>query len=339
MENGAGFADMRAGLEFQQRLAGMSEENLITAFDEIDRLDLSSEERQALESMLLDSLIKVDPEYALNRFSDKITSDSSGVGWQLSSALRDWAKTDLAGATAWFDRQIADGNFESKTLDGKSEMRTQFEGALMESLLATDFEAASRRLATIPEDQRREVLEQIPFSELSSEVQQAYATLVRELIPQDERAGSFAHIAAQLVNESGYDEVTAFLDAVHATPAERASSAQQTAESRMELLGREGEVTRQDVDHLRQWLSLQAPEKTDTITGKALAEAAQDDGKFKFAEASQLVLQYQQSSGNDDVLVAFLQSYAARSNLEQAQSLANKIMDDKLRAEILKQLE
>lgn len=338
MENGGGRSDLRAGLNFQQELAGMTQQEMIAALDEIAALDLSAEARESLESLILAPLIREDPQLALERFADRIDSESSAIGWQLSTALRDWAKKDLAGATAWFDRQIAEGKFDSKTLDGRSEERTRFEAALMQSLLSSDPNAAGQRLANIPEDQRREVLEQIAFPELGPQDQQTYAALVRQLVPQDERAGSFAHIASELADDSGYGKVTSFLDAVQATPAERSAAAMQTAESRLQSLGMEGNVSRADVDSLREWLTRQAPGEVDSITGKAIAEAAQEQGKFKFAEASQLVLQYHQSSGNDDVLVAFLQSYSARSNLEEAIHMADLISDTKRRAEILNQL-
>ena len=338
MENGGGRSDLRAGLNFQQELAGMTQEEMTAALDEIAALDLSDEARESLESLILAPLIRENPQLALEKFGDRIGSESSSIGWQLSAALRDWAKQDLAGATAWFDRQIADGKFDSKTLDGRSEERTRFEAALMQSLLTSDPNAAGQRLANIPEDQRREVLEQIAFPELGPQDQRTYAELVRQLVPQDERAGSFAHIASELVDDSGYGKVSSFLDAVQATPAERAAAAMQTAESRMQSLGMEGNVGRADVDSLREWLTRQAPGEVDSITGKAIAEAAQEQGKFKFTEASQLVLDYHRSSGNDDVLVAFLQSYSARSNLEEAIYMAELISDKKRRAEILNQL-
>ncbi len=337
LESG-GMSDLRAGVSFQQELTGMTKEEMIVALDEIAGLDLSDDAREALESLILAPLIREDPKFALERFAERINSESSAISWQLSTALSDWAKQDLAAATAWMDRQIADGRFDSKTLDGRSKERTRFESALMQSLLATDPEAAARRLAAIPEDERREVLEQIAFPELGPGDQKAYAELVRQLVPQDERAGSFAHIASELVDDSGYAKVSSFLDAVHATPDERVASARQTAESRLQSLGSEREVNRADVDSLREWLTLQAPGQVDTITGKALAEAAQADGEFGFEEASQLALHYQNSSSNDDVLVAFLKSYSARSNLEQAIQLADQISDQERRQEILNQL-
>lgn len=337
-QKSGGTSDMRALMNFQQQLAGMSKREMTAALDAIGGLDISPAARELLESMILDPLIQQDPEYALERFANRIESDPSGLGWQLSSALGEWAKKDLAAATAWFDRRIADGNFESKSLDGKSEMRAQFEAALLGSLLAADSAAAGRRLAAMPEDQRREILEQLSFTELRPQDQTIYADLIRQLVPADERAGSFAHIASQLVDGTDYAKVTSFLAAVHATAEERAATAKQTAESQLESLGERGSVTRQDVDGLRAWLDQQAPGLTDSITGKALAEAAQERGKFKYSEAARLALQYRQSSGNDDILVSFLESYSAHSNLAEAKHLADMISDDRRREEILKQL-
>ena len=112
----------------------------------------------------------------------------------------------------------------------------------------------------------------------------------------------------------------------------------QTAESRLELLALNSEVTRKSIDPLRDWLSRQAPQEVNSIIGKSLAEAAQDDGEFNFAKASQLALHYQQSGGGDEVLVAFLKSYAARSNLQEALQLADRIADPQRRAAILDHL-
>lgn len=333
----AGLEEME-DTELEGQIDGMTQAEILAALEEVAALE-AGDSRDELESMLLDSLISQDPALALNRYADRIASDADGVGWQLATALGAWAKKDLAAATAWFDKQIAAGTFDSKTLDGKSEMRIQFESALMESLLISDPTAAGQRLSALPEDERREVLEQLPFEELGSNGQKSYAELVRHLVPADEREGSFAHIASQLVSDAGYSDVSSFLDGVNASPAERAAAAIETAETHFESLADEGKVTRADVEALRAWLERQAPGKVDSITGRALAEAAQDGGNFNFEEASRLVLDYQKSSGSDDMLVAFLKSYSARSNLNEARELVNKIQDPQRRANLAKELD
>ena len=155
-----------------------------------------------------------------------------GIAWSGVQTARS-AKVKL-------DKQIAAGKFESRSLDGRSEMRTMFEAGVLENLISSDLEAAGRRLLALPEDQRREVLEQLSFSELGPDARRDYATLVRQLVPSDERPGSFANIATQLVEDGGYQKVSAFLDAVEATAEERAVSARQAAATQLELLGEEG---------------------------------------------------------------------------------------------------
>jgi hypothetical protein len=338
VQQGGETAQLRAMIELQQRLKQMTREELIAALDEVEGLGLSADDRSALLGLILESMIKLDPQYALARFVDEIEADSNGVGWQLASAFGQWAKMDRAGATAWFDQQIAAGKFESRTLDGRSEMRAKFESEEIAMLISSDLDAAGQRLLALPEDQRRGVLEQLEFAELTPDQQRAYANLVRNVVPEDERAGSFANIASQLAEAGTYQSVSSFLDSVQATPGERAVSAKQAVTTHLETLGQSGEINRQAVDEMRRWLDQQAPGQTDSITGKALAEAAQDGGEFDFEEAAGLVTDYRKSSGSDDVLISFLEGYSAHSNLEEAIHLADLIKDPERRAAILNEL-
>lgn len=321
-----------------ERVATMTTDEMLATLGEIAAMKLSAAEREKLESILVGALISEDPQLALQYFADWLSSDSDGVTWQLPGALRLWAEDDPAAATAWLDRQIAEGKLDSTSLEERSEMRLQFEGALLGFLLAADPEAAALRLAALPGEQRREVLQHIPFGALSAAAQATYAQLVRGLVPESERDGTFAHVAAELVDSWELSEVGKFLDSVHATPRERAAAASDAANAHLEILAAEGPVTAAEADTLRKWLAGQAPGLTDSMTGKALAEAAQERGKFSFSEATALVLHYQQSSGSDDVLVAFLQTYSARSNFEEARYLADRITDATRREEILNTL-
>lgn len=333
-----GVGDARAAIAMKKRLSAMSTDELLAALAEVASLGLDPEQRAELEEMLVEPLIAKDPELALKTFASRLQDDDDGVAWQLSSAFGEWLKKDRGAALAWFDSQITAGLFESKSLDGQSQARLEFEAALLGNLLGSDLALAGQRIAALPEDQRREALEQIPFTELSPQAQRDYAALVRDLIPQDERDGSFTHVISSLVPDGGYEKVDAFLDSIQATPEERAVSAREAANSRLQTIAEDRAVTRDDVETMRQWLDQQAPGTKDRVTGEALADAAQDGGEFSFAEASKLALQYNRSSGNDDVLVAFLESFAARSNLEAALPLVDKISDPKRRQEILEKL-
>jgi hypothetical protein len=339
-EEGGGAADdLRAMADIQSRISAMSRDELIAALAEIASLDMDAEEKASLEEMLMEPLIEKDPQYALEKYADRIKDDDDSVGWQLSSALTGWAKKDPAAATRWMDSQIAAGLFDSKSLDGHSQTRMEFEAALVGQLLGSDPAAAQNRIAALPEDQRREALEQISFSELSPAEQKLYAEMIRGFVPQDERAGSFTHVISELIPDGGYDRVSSFLDDIQATPEEREVSAREAANAQLEEIATDRAVTRADVDAMRQWLESEAPGTVDRVTGEALGDAAQEEGEFGFEQASALALEYQRKSGNDEVLVSFLESFAARSNLEQALHLADKITDPKRRQEIIESLQ
>lgn len=338
MQNSDGISDLREALEIQQKISNMSRDEIIAALDEISGLDLKSEARALLEETLVGPLVELDPEYALKTFASRIPRDDDGIGWQLSAALEMWAGKDVQSASAWFDQQIAAGLFDSKTLDGRSQTRIEFEAAMTGALLTQDPQRAGRRISELPEDQRREALEQIDFTGLSPSAQAAYASLVRQLVPEDERAGSFSHVVSQLVPEGGYEKVAGFLDQIRATPDEREVSAKEAANARIGEISGDRIVTREDVDAMRKWLEQQAPGSADTVTGEALANAAQDGGEFGFDDASKLALDYHKSTGNDEVLVAFLESYAARSNLDEALPLAENIKDPNVREKVLARL-
>ena len=335
MRDGRHPAEVTALPELRRRLDAMTSSEIAAALNEIHSLALDEEERILLEAMLVEPLIEKDPALLLTRFADRIGNDEDGVGRNLSWAMASWVGRDVADATAWFDGQIAAGAFEGKSLDGRSQARLEFEAVLVASLLEMDFEAAGRRIEALPEDQRREALEQISFSEISATARANYARLVRGLVPEDERAGSFAEVISDLVAEGGYAGVERFLDDIRAKPEERLISARKAANARLHEIAQDRVPTSQDIDTMRAWVEKQAPGSVDRITGEAIAEATQDGGGFDFEEASRLVLEYHRKSSTDDVLVEFLERFAARSNLEQALPLVRQIRDPELREEIL----
>lgn len=339
MQQSGGMGDMRTMIRLQQRLQSMSKEELVAALDEIAALDLPAESRAMLEQMLIGPLVTKDPEFALTRYIDRLHDGSGTMAWRLSNAMQEWAEKAPASATAWFDQQIEAGKFDSKSLDGKSRSHNQFEGALINVLLVSDPDAASRRLGALPEDQRAEVLGQYSFQQLKEENQLAFATLVRGQVPEKDQAKTLADQASRLVDDDGYAKVTGFLERIAATPAERTACVEQAAESRIQSISYQKKITREDLDAMREWTQSQAPDSTDSITGKALANSLRNGRKMDFSEASELALHYHEASGNDDVLSSFLDGSSSRQNKEQARVLAAKITDATRREEILKKLQ
>ncbi len=338
MRQSGGGGDMRTMMRFHQRLQAMSKEELVTALDEIAALDLPAETRNMMEQAILGPLVEKDPELALTKFVDRVQENDSSLSWQLSTAMQQWAKKDPTAAIAWFDQQIAAGKFDSKSLDGKSSARLHFEGNLIHVLLSSDPDAAGRRLASLPADQRDEALSQFSRQPLEEKDQLAFANLVRNQVPEKEQTRTLAQQASRLVSDEGYSKVTEFLDRILATPAERTASVEQAAENRIQSISFRKKITREDLDSMREWVTAQAPEKTGAVTGKVLADASQNGRKMEFSEAAELAVQYNDTSGNDNVLSAFLDGWPARQNKEQARLLAEKISDVKRREEILKKL-
>jgi len=339
MQQGGEMGNMRVRLRLQQCVQEMSREQLIAALDDITSLGLPAESRAMLERMLIGPLIEKDPELALACFSDRLQDERGGIAWQLASALQAWAKKDIAKASAWFDEQIAAGKFDSKALDGKSQTRIQFEQLLMGVLLTTDPAAVGQRLAALPPDQRADVMRQLAnANSLKEQDQLAFAKLVRDQLPATEQARIISEVTSNLAR-GGYAKVSEYLTRIEATPAERSAAVEQAAVS---LIGYPNDkpITRENFEALRNWVGSQAPEKTDHITGVALGQASQG-GKYKleFAAAAELAVQYSQTSGTDEVLGTFLESWPARNHKEQARVLAAQITDEKRRADILRNLQ
>lgn len=324
---------------FHDRVGAMSGNELVEALVGIDDLDLPDEEKEALRDMLLDPLIEKDPRLALEKFSGKIKGDPDGIGYALSSALAGWAKQDLNAATAWLDQQISAGTFESAALDGRNDMLLDYEAAIVGELLAANPEEARRRLTALPEIQRAEALQRIAFSDLEGSAPVAYADMIRSVVPQDERAGAFVYVMDEIVPDGGFAAVDEFFKQTNASPEESAVAAREAANQQLAEIAGERAVTSADVDEMRAWLQKYSPEQVNESTGRAIAEATQDGGDFGFNEASDLVRQYFQKTGDDKVIEGFLESFAARSNLDQAKSLAELLKDPTRRQEILEGLE
>ena len=333
-----GMGDIRTTIRLQQRLHAMSATEILAALGEVAALDISAASLELLEQTLFGPLLEKDPEAALTRFADRLHDSAGMMRWQLSSALANWGKKEPVKAGAWLDQQIAAGDFESKSLDGRNSLRTQFEGTLIAALISSGPQAAGARLAALPEDQRMEVMRHHTMGNLKEEDQKVFAEIVRAQLPEDAVVQTISQAAARAVSRGGYPEVTAYLDRIEATPAERKSTAEQAANSQIHQLSRQKGVSREDLDSMRVWVEVQAPGSADATTGKALGQAVRRDGKFDFPQAAALALEYHESSGNDEVLSNFLDGQAARQNQAEARVLTEQISDENRREEILKKL-
>jgi hypothetical protein len=106
--------------------------------------------------MVLRPLIEKDPGLALRQLSGRVESMESSLALPLFDAMREWAKRDVAAATAWFDEQAAAGLFEEKRLDSRY-LLDRFHGQIIGALISRDRDAAAARFQVIPETKRNDL--------------------------------------------------------------------------------------------------------------------------------------------------------------------------------------
>lgn len=333
-----GMPDMRAMVKLQAKLMSLSGAELTAALDEIAALDLSKDARRSLENMLIGLLAQKEPKLVLDRYIDRLNDGRDGFGsWQFAHAFQQWTGKDSAAAIAWFDAQIAAGKFESKSLDGKSQSRLQFEAAVVASLLKTDVKAAGERIAALPEDQRRELFQQGMLMSVKPGSEKDLAALIREYVPENERAQALANSAGTMIHQGGYEKVGKFLDDIEATPAERKEIVTQAASNKLQQLAHQGGVDRKAVDEMREWVAQQSPESVDTVTGESLGNLWYRQSKWE--DNAKLIGELHAEKPSDDLLVSFLNAgNQASGHREAALELAAKIADETKRAEVIASL-
>lgn len=330
--------DMRAMMKMQQQLAAMDAEQIQAALDEIAALEIDVQTRRMLEGMLIGFLARKEPEVALTRYVDRISDDQSGMSWQLANAFGTWAGKNPVAAAAWFDKEIAAGRFDSRSLDGKSTARTRFEAALMGNLLKTSPEGAAGRLAALPEDQRADLFSQSHLVSVKPGTEATFAKLVREGLPEGDQEEAFVAAGSNLVHRGGYERVEAFIRGIDATAEERlAIVGKAVSEKLQNQWGSGTEVTRESVAEMREWASTQVPGEEDGVTGRALGNVRGERGEYE--KRVELVGELHDAGGGDALLLGFLEGGSALQHVEVARPLVAKIQDEAKRAEVEKRLE
>ena len=338
ISRGGGVGDMRKMMSFQAKLQKMDKDQLLAALDRIQALELADDERMILETLLIGPLAQKDPELLLNRFSGRLDDEDSGIAWQLAAALGEWAKDDRAAASAWFDREIAAGTFDSKSLDGKSRIRLQFESNLMAQLISSDPTAVDARIAALPADHRKDALGGFAFQRLSGDDQAAYADLVRANLSEEEQHEIFGQQASMLAMTGDLEKVDAYLDGIGAAGEERIHAAERAAGSSLNRIAHRSKITEENIDSMREWLGSQAPDSVDRITGESLARIGMMGGGTNFPETAAMVMKYHEQGGGDDILTAFLENSRHRGDKDRAREIAERISDPEKRAEALEKL-
>lgn len=317
--------------KLQEKLSMMSPEELIAEMDKIAALYPSD---ARMEQMVLRPLTEKDPELALRHLSGRLEGWTSSLSIPLIHAMQEWAKRDVAEATAWFDEQAAAGVFDGKQLNDRS-LVDRFHGAIIGVMISRNRDAASLRFAMVPEKDRNSFLSMNMFH-WAKEIHDydAYASIIREMIPEKDRVWPIAAFAEAIA----YEKVADYLDAINATPAERAASVGRAAEMRIQTLSGDEKITRSDIDAIREWAGKLAPHEVGKVTGIALARSTEINASLTFDEASKLALEYHAQTEDDDVLIGFLSSSPGHDNKSAARVIAKSIIDPQRREDLLRSL-
>ena len=338
MNNSGSVGDMRKLMSFQRRLLEMDKEELIAALDEIDSLDLTDAQRTGLIGMILDPLAMKDPELALTRFADRLNDRENAMTWRLSRALGNWAEKDGPAAAAWLDKQIADGIFISKSLDGKNQALKAYEGNLFASLLGSHPDLAEQRIAAMPAEERKGVLAQ-GINQLKEENQAAFAEIARRHLDEDGAIEILASRASSIAMMADLEDVDKYIERISATQAEREKIAENAANSFIQGKSFQGKITAEEVDEMRDWLGSQSPVSVGKTTGETLGELANDEDAMGYEKSAALALRYHEETGNDELLLGFFENAYSNENKEAARTLAEKISDPEKRKQVLENIE
>ncbi len=328
-------SDEPALQELGARIHEMSLEQLVMALDKIAALEMDPAVRAMLEAEFCRALISKDPALALERFAHNIRDDPNADLFDLQPAMEAWVKMDPAAATAWFDRAIAAGVFESKTLDGRCWERLKFEAVLAESLFASDPPAAARRIMALPEGLRGDALRSISFGEMDPETLKRYVELTRDGLVTNKAGEPLAAMIGRKIR-GDFAKADSFLDEIGATPEEREAAAGAVLEARMRFSN--GRVTPDQVAGMRNWLEKQAPEQIDRLTGAALGEASGTSGEGFFRMVQQ-VDELHLAGGGDELLIGFIEHHTTLFFTDTAKRLAEMIADPQRRAAMFKLIE
>lgn len=334
-EGGGGY--FRPNLRLEEGLLSMTRDQLISALDEIAVFDLPENYRFRLERMLNEPLVKKDPEYALKRYFNRFyVPGSAQVDSTFTYALNLWALKDPANAEAWFDKQIAAGKIDSRSVKPNFYGRVWWEGALTSALLAVDPDGANRRLAGLPQAERINVLSCDSFGPVwkKPEISLAYANLLRQQLPENDHLNAISWPVRRL-GEGGtiqFSAVHDYMQRIQATPAERESCILGMTGRFPRASDEFGKVAKEDLDALFEWVRTEAPDLVGQSISGAFAGLVQNIG---YSAAAELALQCHEASGEDEVLLPLLNNYDAQENKDLARTLATRLTDTKQREEFL----
>lgn len=327
------FSDVRSTFRLQLLISEMSEAELVAAIDEITALDLPETARAQLLDELIDALAEKNPALAADLYMKYDDGENVGNTWQIQGIFEKWLERDSTAATAWYERQLAAGTFDSKSLDGESDIRLALSGKIIMPMLSSDLAAAIRLVNEIPADQRRSMfLNSFRRYTVEEKNQKAFADLIRATMPKKDHK----EFLVEHSRREDLTEVSDYISRIDATPEERSAIVNQAALSFYTWLPSEHEISRADIDNFRTWAGSTDPAYADQTTGIALASAV--GGHMSYDELADIASSYHAAGAGDDILIPLIEESKASLSKDKARQLAMRITDAGRREEILKNL-
>lgn len=325
---GGELANMKLMLQLRSLALESTAEELQALIEEAGSLEIPDQVKRSLIGELLGGLVEHDPEAALALALQSEHVDFERERWRFRQAFSKWLESDSAAAAAWFDRELAKGTFETRSLGGHARLRSEFESTLVGSLLTTDPAQARDRLLDLSDEQRREILGNGGHFKIQSGNGPAHAALVRATVAEDQQGPILASANRDFLQQHDYDELAAYASEIEASPAERTAIVREAVKRQFERFGWENKPpTSESVVEMHDFVRSQAPGEADRIVGESLGSYGRTNENH-FETAAALLEGFEPSASSDDLIAGFLDSSGMPpKHAETARRLAEQIQD------------
>lgn len=325
-------ASMHALNAYQERIGGMSADELDAAMDAVEGISFPDPEAgKRLMAMFCRQMCGKAPARLLERARNRMENGRFTMTWNLREALTKVAATSPRDAVVWMDEVIAKGAFDHSGANRYSPMWLDFEKALVCGLIPGDSALAEQRLAALPEEVRPSLLrDELTGPSGDPATQPAYLSICRKFLDADEMCERISSLASTAAGTGGLTAVSNLLARIETTPDERSEMLDNVVSAHMRFAQRNGKLDLREVENVRSWITKLGVGDLGKATGDALGFLASTQG-FEPQSAYDAVRRYHDESGSDTLLAEFLGWPAVWREPETCVELAGRIRNEKLR--------
>jgi len=339
---------------FNRKLNGLSNEILIRLVGEGAALRVNRDDKEKLLNSLLEILAGRDSPLAVATALDSFGTGRAGlqqmVRVDVGRHFATWAKQDLTAARAWLDELEKSGAFQSSGTPAFSSavpLLSELRSALLSAMVHGKSPDSAAYLASFPKEERAYLLNSSMSGKITrrGKVQSngdlsGYLPLIREQVPEKDRAAALANLVGSLRWSGPSDDlsdVSALFTAGRPTAEEREAIARAAVKQVLNVHRMPPDPARDAriLADTRDWLRRELPASADEIFQEAAENALQNQIRRADDTLNKL-------RGQPDLPDAQLAETLTRENLtgrlEEAIELAGKIKDPARRAEVIRNL-